>query len=83
VSQIEAKVREIASAQVVVSREGHEDRMEVRVVLAEGIAPSDRLTTRIAEEIREVTRLGGAVRYVSAGETEEGGKKIVDRRKWD
>ena len=83
VSQLEGKVREIASAQVVVSRTGHEDRMEIRVVLAEGVDPSDRLTARIVEEARGITRLGGAVRYISAGEIEEDGKKIIDRRKWD
>ncbi|MBE0602796.1 MAG: AMP-binding protein [Deltaproteobacteria bacterium] len=83
VSQIEGKIGEIGSAQIVVSRSGHEDRMEIRVVLVEGIEPSDRLTARIVEEARGITRLGGVVRYVSGGEIEEGGKKIVDRRKWD
>jgi len=83
VSQIEGKVREIASAQILVTREGHEDRMEIRVVLREGVSPSEGLSARIAEEARGITRLGGSVRFVSSGEIEEGGKKIVDRRKWD
>lgn len=83
VSQIEGKVREISSAQIVVTREGHEDRMEIRVVLREEFGPSDGLTARIVEEARGITRLGGAVRYVSSSEVVEGGKKIVDLRKWD
>ncbi len=83
VSQLEGKVREVSSAQIVVTREGHEDRMEIRVLLREGIEPSDGLTGRIVEEARGITRLGASVRYVSPGEIDEGGKKIVDRRKWD
>ena len=83
VSQIEGKVREISSAQIVVTRDGHEDRMEIRVVLREGTSSSEGLSARIVEEARGITRLGAAVRFVSPGEVEEGGKKIVDRRKWD
>jgi phenylacetate-CoA ligase len=83
VTQLEGKIVEIASAQLIVSRAGHEDRMEIRVVPAEGVVPCDLLTARIVDAVREVTRLGGVVRYVSSGQIEDGGKKILDRRKWD
>ena len=83
VSQLEGKFREIAAAQFVVSRTGHEDRMEIRIVLEKGIVPDERLTARIVEETRGITRLGGVVRYVSPGEADDPEKKIVDRRKWD
>ncbi|MBE0568194.1 MAG: AMP-binding protein [Deltaproteobacteria bacterium] len=83
VARLEERVGEIASAQFIVSRTGHEDLMEIRIVLAEGVAPSDRLAACILDATREITRLGGVVRYVTGGEIEEAGKKIVDRRKWD
>ena len=83
VSQLEKKVAEIASAQFVVTREGHEDRMEMRIVLTAGAAPSDALAARIVEFAREITRLRGEVRFQAAAEVEEREKKIVDRRKWD
>jgi phenylacetate-CoA ligase len=83
VSQLEKKVAEIASAQFVVTREGHEDRMEMRVVLAGGLAPSDALAARIVDAAREITRLRGEVRFLAASDVEEKEKKIVDRRKWE
>jgi phenylacetate-CoA ligase len=83
VSQLERKVAEIASAQFVVTREGHEDRMEMRIVLAEGAGPSESLAARIVEAAREITRLRGEVRFQAAAEVEEKEKKIVDKRKWD
>jgi phenylacetate-CoA ligase len=83
VIQLEKKVPGIASAQFVVTREGHEDRMEMRVVLALGTTPSDALAARIVEAAREITRLRGEVRFLAASEVEEKEKKIVDRRKWE
>ncbi|MEW6720966.1 MAG: AMP-binding protein [Thermodesulfobacteriota bacterium] len=83
VSQLEKKVGEIASAQFLVSRTGHEDLLEIRVVLKKGVDPSTRLTERIVEEARGITRLGGVVRYMSEREVEEREKKILDLRKWD
>jgi len=83
VAQLEKKVAEIASAQFIVTREGHEDRMEMRLVLRDGVATSDALAARIAEAAREITRLRGEVRFVTATEVEEPGKKILDKRKWD
>jgi len=83
VAQLEKKVAEAASIQFVVTREGHEDRMEMRVLLQGGVAPSDALAARIVETAREITRLRGEVRFVAAAEVEEKEKKIVDKRKWD
>src|SRR3990170_4276517 len=81
--QLEKKVAGIASAQFVVTREGHEDRMEIRIVLSGGVAPSDALAGRIVDAGREITRLRGDVRFISPEEVEEPEKKIIDRRKWD
>jgi phenylacetate-CoA ligase len=82
VAQIEERIREVQALQIVVTREGHEDRMTVRAVPGEGVAPSEALRERIAEAVREMTRLRGAVVFVTPEELEEKDKKILDRRTW-
>ncbi len=62
VTQLATKVAEIASAQFVVTRTGHEDNMEMRIVLKDPAAASDALGARIVETAREITRLRGEVR---------------------
>lgn len=83
VAQLAGKVAEIASAQFVVTRTDHDDRMEMRVVLKDGAPPSDALAARIVETAREITRLRGEVLFIAAAEVEEPEKKIIDKRKWD
>jgi phenylacetate-CoA ligase len=83
VTQLAGKVAEIASAQFVVTRTGHDDHMEMRIVLKEPAAASDALAARIVETAREITRLRGEVRFIAATEVEEPEKKIIDKRKWD
>ncbi|MHB1039854.1 MAG: phenylacetate--CoA ligase family protein, partial [Desulfobacteria bacterium] len=83
VTQLAGKVPEIASAQFVVTRTGHDDRMEMRIVLKDPAAASDALAVRIVETAREITRLRGEVRFIAAAEVEEPEKKIIDKRKWD
>ncbi len=83
VAQIVSKVPEMASAQFVVTRIGHEDHMEMRVVLKEGVASSAAMESRIIETARELTRLRCEVRFVAATEVEEPHKRIIDGRKWD
>jgi phenylacetate-CoA ligase len=83
VTQLAGKVAEIASAQFVVTRTGHDDHMEMRIVLKDSAAASDALAARIVETAREITRLRGEVRFIAATEVEEPEKKIIDQRKWD
>ncbi len=83
VQQAERRIPEVLALQVVVTREGHEDRMTLAAVLAPGASPSEALAGRIAETVREITRLRGEVAFVAEGEIPEKEKKIVDRRKWD
>ncbi len=82
VTQLEAKVPEIASAQFVVTRTGHEDRLEIRVLLKEGASSSADLAARIAEAARDITRLRGEATFAPRVEGKEE-QKIVDQRKWD
>jgi phenylacetate-CoA ligase len=83
VTLLEGKVPEIDAAQVIVTRSGHEDHMEIRVILKAGVSPSDGLTTRISDAAREITRLRGEVRFAPDPVAGKEGSKIVDLRKWD
>jgi phenylacetate-CoA ligase len=83
VTQLAAKVAEVASAQFVVTRTEHDDHMEMRIVLKATAVPSDALIARIVELARGITRLRGEVRFIAAAEVEEPEKKIIDKRKWD
>jgi phenylacetate-CoA ligase len=83
VEKLEQRFAEVSRMQVIVEREGHEDRMNICAVLAKGANPSDDLRTKIELEGREVFKLRGICSFVADGEIVEGGKKIVDRRKWD
>ena len=83
VAQIEKKVPGVAALQVVITREGHDDRMTLNALLAAGVAPSDALKGQIAETAREVTRLRGDVVFAPGSELPDKDKKIVDKRKWD
>jgi phenylacetate-CoA ligase len=83
VTQLEGKMHEIASAQFIVTRTGHEDNLEIRVILKEEATPSDGLAARISGTAREITRLRGAVRFAQEAAAGNEEKKIVDLRKWD
>lgn len=83
VAQIEKKVPGVAALQVVITREGHDDRMALHALLAAGVAPSEALQAQIAEVAREVTRLRGEVVFENGPELPDMDKKIVDKRKWD
>ncbi|MBK5094890.1 MAG: AMP-binding protein [Deltaproteobacteria bacterium] len=83
VGQIEKKVPEVYALQLVITRVGHEDQMEIQVVLTGGATPSDEIRTRISETAREVTRLRGEVVFVNEKDLSEKEKKIVDKRKWE
>jgi phenylacetate-CoA ligase len=83
VLQLEKKIPELSTVQLVVSRTGHEDKMEIRAQLAPGASPSDALREKIAETARELIHLRGEVVFVHESEMTEREKKILDTRKWD
>jgi phenylacetate-CoA ligase len=72
---------EVARWQAVVTRENHLDRLEYLVELAAPDAGGS-LAGRLAEALREETKLKGEVRTVDAGSIPPGGKRIDDRRVW-
>ncbi len=83
VERLEGRFAEVSQMQVIVEREGHEDRMTICAVLAKAAKPSDDLRSKIELEVREVFKLRGICSFVTIEEIVEGGKKIVDKRKWD
>ena len=83
VGQIEGKVSEVETLQLVITRVGHEDQMTIRTVLGGGTSPTDALRARIVETAREVTRIRGEVVFVNAVDLSGKEKKIVDNRKWE
>jgi phenylacetate-CoA ligase len=83
--QVDEAVTRVAGAgkaQVVVTREGHEDVMTLRVELAAG-APTAASIETLTAAVRDVMKLRGRVELVPAGTIPEGAKKIDDQRKWD
>jgi phenylacetate-CoA ligase len=83
VGQIEGKVPEVETLQLVITRVGHEDQMTIRAVLGGGASPTDALRSRIVETAREVTRIRGEVVFVNDADLSGKEKKIVDNRKWE
>jgi len=80
VADIARRFPEAGRARLVVEGETGEDRMTLRLECALG-AP-EGLAERIAEAIREVTKLRGAVELVAPGELPNDGKVIEDARSY-
>lgn len=69
----------VTRARLVVTRE---DERDVLTLEAEA-SPASDLETRLAESVREVTRLGAAVRILEPGRFGDDPRLIVDRRSYD
>ncbi len=82
-AQIEAVARrfpELGRVQAIVTREAHQDRLEV---VAEVHGPVGAgLEARLEEALREELKVRSTVRLVAAGEIPGGAKRIEDRRVW-
>lgn len=79
VAAVAKRFAEVARARLVVEGEMADDRMTLHVECAH--AP-DGLAGRIAEAIREVTKLRGEVRIVAPGSLPNDGKVIEDARSY-
>jgi phenylacetate-CoA ligase len=79
VADITRRFPEIVKARLVVSGEMANDNMTLRV---EAAAPPQGLDARIAEAIRDVTKLRGAVELVAPGSLPNDGKVIEDARSY-
>jgi len=79
VAQIVAAHPEVRKARLAVSRNGEADAMTLTVETAE---TANGLSNRVAETLREVTRLKGEVQIVSPGDLPNDGKVIADEREY-
>jgi phenylacetate-CoA ligase len=77
VAEIGKRHPELGRLRLVVTREGETDAMMLR---AECGSPSEALHDRLAETLRNITKLGGGVEIVAAGSLPNDGKVISDER---
>jgi phenylacetate-CoA ligase len=80
--EIAARVPGVARWQVVVTRDAHQDSLELRVELTPGTS-ADQASGALVEAIRDVMKLRGEVRVVPPGTIPADAKRIDDRRTWD
>ncbi len=80
VAEIVRRHREVGRARLVVEGEMADDRMTLRVEVAER---PDGLAARLEQSIRDVTKLRGAVELAAPGELPNDGKVIDDLRRND
>ncbi len=74
-----AALPQVRRYQLVVSREGHQDRLTARV---EGEA-GEPTARAVADRLREITRLRAEVEMLPPGSLPEDAPAIVDERRWE
>ncbi len=79
VADIAKRFPEVKKARLVVSGEMANDNMTLKV---ESVTDSDDLSARLSEAIRDVTKLRGAVEFVTPGSLPNDGKVIEDARSY-
>jgi len=77
VAEIVRRHPEIVRARLVVTRDGERDAMALHV---EGAAEGQLQTSGIEATLREITKLGGAVKVAAIGSLPNDGKVIADER---
>jgi phenylacetate-CoA ligase len=82
VDETVAKGGGAARAQAVVTRDGHDDVLTLRVELGPG-KDAGAASAALTAAIRDVMKLRGKVEVVPAGTIPESAKKVDDQRKWD
>jgi phenylacetate-CoA ligase len=83
-AQVEAvgkKFPEISRVQALVTREGHQDRLEVLAEVADPSARGD-LAARLGDALREEIKVRPEVRLVGKGHIPANAKRLEDRRVW-
>ena len=83
VEEVRKKFPALGNSQIVVLREGNQDRMIFRAELAVRDANVEALRDELARVIQEILRLKGEVEFVAPGSIPADAKKIDDQRKWD
>jgi phenylacetate-CoA ligase len=83
VDTVAAKFNEICDCQVVVTREGHQDKMTFRAELAQSCADPKKLSEALKKVIQEILRVRGEVQFLPKGSLPKEAKKIEDKRIWE
>jgi len=79
IAEVVKRFPEISKARLVVTGEMANDQMDLQIETA---APSDTLQLKVAEALRDVTKLRGNVQCVAAGSLPNDGKVIEDARSY-
>ena len=82
VDETAGRVPGVTRAQAVVTREGQEDVLTLRVELAAG-GDAAVASSALTAAIRDVMKLRGSVDVVAPGTIAEVAKRVSDERKWD
>lgn len=83
VDSVAAKFSEICACQVIVTREGHQDKMTFLAELSQPCPNPKDLTQNLKKVIQEILRIRGEVQILPKGAIPQGAKKIDDKRVWD
>ena len=79
IAEVVKRFPEISKARLVVTGEMANDQMDLQIETA---APSDALQLKVAEALRDVTKLRGHVQCVTTGSLPNDGKVIEDARSY-
>ena len=79
IAEVVKRFPEISKARLVVTGEMANDQMDLQIETA---APSDALQLKVAEALRDVTKLRGHVQCVTVGSLPNDGKVIEDARSY-
>ena len=82
VAEVARRHAEVQRARLVVAGEMANDTMTLKVEVAPGAGAPDALAARIAESVREVTKLRADVELVAPGSLPNDGKVIEDARSY-
>jgi phenylacetate-CoA ligase len=83
VEEVRKKFPALGNSQIVVLREGNQDRMIFRAEPAVPDTNVEALRDELTRVIQEILRLKGEVEFVAPGSIPPDAKKIDDQRKWD
>jgi phenylacetate-CoA ligase len=83
VAEVVRRYPELGRARLIIEGEMANDRMTLHCETTQNAAPSESLRERIAESIRDVTKLRGEVVLCAAGSLPNDGKVIDDARRYE
>ncbi|MGA3083935.1 MAG: hypothetical protein ABSE95_03990 [Thermodesulfobacteriota bacterium] len=83
VDSVAAKFNEIGACRVVVTRDGHQDRMTFQAELDRPYPESEKLSGAVKKVIQEILRIRGEVHFIPKGSLPQRAKKIEDQRVWE